>query len=64
MKESEIKAIGEELAEQLETAEKVVVHYSRWKHWAKADVIQAIADVGGICFHGREGGDLTFFHYP
>jgi hypothetical protein len=64
VKQVEIKSIGEELAQQLESTEKVVVPYSRWKRWAKAGVIQDIADVGGICFSGKVGFDMTFFHYP
>lgn len=64
MNESSIKRIGKELEKQLETADKVVVPYSRWKRWADSNVIQDIADIGGICFSGKVGHDLTFFHYP
>ena len=64
MKLSEIKFIGEELEKQLETNDKVLVPYSRWKRWAKAGALQNIADVGGICFRGKEGFDMAFFHYP
>lgn len=64
MKQSEIQSIGEEVEKQLESKHKVLVPWCRWQRWAKADVIQQIADIGGICFSGKEGFDLAFFHYP